>query len=535
MRHSKIAHQNIPTVFFKYSSILWVAVFVFLWQYFSATMYDDFPFLRIIQDTSSQDYWACKGEYMRNFHDAAVSAINHYKLINGRLTDIIMIMLVPMPQWLSSMFIGLVAGFMMWTIYWFADGLNRCRHDSWIYWAVAAILWLWFPWNNNFVSLAYKLNYVLPSVFAVVYAKGFLFDNSARGKGALVLFSAMAFITGLLHEGFSLPLIGASFIICLLDGFKNKKRLLLIAVLILGSIICVFAPSTLTRLSEESEERGLLCDAGTLISGMKVLLVPMLASIVIWGVCCYKRGKSIFKNDITRYSLIFWICSFVIGVAMAIVLNQTGRIYWCALLSLLMSDLVIIKACDFKRDFKVLSVMIMILCIVWSVFFIKKVIHVADNQKELLTILEKRNDGRAYINMIRQQDIPWWTLRMIHQYGVTSNLWNGVLDSEEGRFPLIIPYDFRGTAFEEWPKIEGDNPFRGFGNHWYSRNKIAKGTRFKAALGERTSFGLPLKPTRETMTIEAKESFFVITEQGDSVWITDFDFPYSAELLRLDY
>lgn len=117
-----------------------------------------------------------------------------------------------------------------------------------------------------------------------------------------------------------------------------------------------------------------------------------------------------------------------------------------------------------------------------------------------------------------------------------SELWNGFLGYEKNRYPLIVPEDYRNKSFEDWPKIEGDNPFRGYDNHWYSRYPIPKGTRFKVTLSERTPFGLPFKPIAESVIIESsKEPFFSVTEQGDTLWISEFDFPYAAEILRVDY
>ena len=529
--------QDINSAILKYSSILWVVCVVFLWQYFSAAMNDDIAYSRIVEDTVAQDFWDCKGDYIRDYSDVAKSIYNHHMLINGRLaTNTLMFLLVPLPHWLSSAIIGLLAGLMLLTIYWFIGGIKKEQFPSWIFWTVAALLWVWFPWYNSFVSLDFKINYIFPSVLTLIYAKGFIFNDSNKRKGWLLFYAITAFVLGLSHEGFSLPLIGSSIIICLFDRLRDRKRLLLTVVLISGSILCVFAPSTLMRMNHESAEKGIFCDIDTLILSAKILLIPTVVSIFVWCVCCIKRGVSFFKNVAVRYSVIFWMCSFVIGIAMAIVLNQTGRVYWCSLLSLLVTDLIIIKACGFKRNYNKVSVTLALICVIWSIFLIREVVRVGNNQKEFLTTLTKRNDGIAYVDLIRLQDIPWWTLRMIHQYNVTSELWNGFLGYEKNRYPLIVPEDYRNKSFEDWPKIEGDNPFRGYDNHWYSRYPIPKGTRFKVTLGERTPFGLPFKPIAESVIIESsKEPFFSVTELGDTLWISEFDFPYAAEILRVDY
>lgn len=528
--------QDINSAILKYSSILWVACVVFLWQYFSAPMYDDIAYSRIVEDTVAQDFWDCKGDLIRDYSDVAKSVLNHHMLINGRLaTNTLMFLLVPLPHWLSSAIIGLLAGLMFLTIYWFVGGINRTRLPSWIYWAVAALFWSWFPWYNSFVSQDFKVNYIFPSVLTLIYAKGFIFNDSNKRKGWLLLYAITAFVLGLSHEGFSLPAIVSSVVVCLLDKLKNRRRLLLTVFLILGSALCVFAPSTLMRLNQGSAEKGFFYDMDTFVLSAKILFIPIVISIFIWSLCCFKRGLSVFKDDTVRNPIIFWICSFVIGIAMAVVLNQTGRVYWCSLLSLLMADLIIIKVCGFKRNYNMISVTLALMCVLWSLFFIREVRRVGDNQKELLTTLTNRNDGIAYVNLIRQQDIPWWTLKMIHPYNVTSELWNGVFSYEKDRYPLIVPEDYRNKSFEEWPKIEGNNPFRGYDNHWYSRTPIPMGTCFKVTLGKKTPYGLPFKPVEKSVIIESKESFFSVTEHGDTLWISEFDFPYAAEILRVDY
>lgn len=528
-------NRNISAIALKYSSILWVALFIGLWQYLSGVMYDDFQYLRIVSDTLPDDFWNCKGGFIRNYHDALLSSINHYKLVNGRLTNILMIIMVPMPHWLQSAMTGTLAGLMLMAVYRFIDGIRRTNHPAWMFWTVAALLWLWFPWYNNLVSLDYKLNYILPSVLGVIYAVGFFFCNPKCGSRNFAFCLAAAFLTGLSHEGFSLPLIGASVIMCLADKNERKKRILLTLTLAVGTAICVLAPSTLMRLNQQSDERGFFIDTGAIISCIKVLSVPLAASALTLCVCLLRRKKQMFGSAIVRNAVVFWISNFIIGFLMAVIIGQAGRICWWPAMSLLMADLVIIRASDYKRDFNAISLAMIAICMAWSVLFIKQTIRVSENQKELLTELSRHSDGIVYMNPVLQQDIPWWTLRMIHQYDISPNLWNGVAGYGNGRYPLILPPDCRGKKFEEWRKIEGDNPFRGYGNRWYSRTPLPEGTRFKATLGAKTPFALPLKPVPESEIIVSKEPLFAITEQRDTVWISHFGLPYSASILRLDY
>lgn len=515
-----------------WSAAVWVALFVALWQAMAVPMYDDISYERMVVAPDPKSFWEGEGKVIENWNEVAESSVNHYKCINGRLTNIIMFSTVLFPRWVGSILVGILAGLMFWGIMRAAGQYPGKRISAALVWLAALLIWWWLPWNDNMISRDYALNYVTPSATALIYAVAFLSGREGSRRLITALGIIAGLLTGLLHEGFSLPIIGASAVLIFFFSPRRKTRLAMTAALIAGALVCILAPSTFARIDEQSQLRGYFGNPMGIVRNLKPMIVPAAISVLLTALYIWKARK----RRISDQKTLFWITAGSIGIAMAVVLGYSGRMLWLPNLCMLVYSLGLLSKLWNPKGTAAISAasVLAAIGILWSILFLRTENQVAKSQRELKAALLSSPDAIVYVSLFPAADIPWWTAGMIHQFFPTTLLWNVAYDYSLHRHPLILPEEFKGKSFEQWEKLPGDNPYRGFPTFWYSKEKIGQGTRLKATMGEKTANANPLLAAPDVVYAETGEPCYAIDAAGDTLWISYLNIPDTRRLKSLD-
>lgn len=519
-----------PIIYNRFSLIIAVILFgltLGLWQYFSVPVHDDFCYLRQVQDTCYDDFWDGYGDPIEGWQDAFKSAWNHYKLVNGRLTNILMILTVPMPDWVVAAILGIASSLMFFFLIYTVELETGKKLGTWFLWLVFLIIWKWFPFSDHMQSRDYFLNYLLPSFFILLYS--FIFFRFIKSKNISPIFLAggcvIAFIMGWLHEGFGLPCIAASILSLFFLRKPGKNVILVVSFLIAGGLLCIMTPSTINRLFIHDGPRFTASSDYSIFSAfleMKFQLIIFFISIIF--AIFLRKEKFKFFNVYN----IYWGVLFAGCFAIAFVLHGKGRFFWLSELSLLvMTIYVCIKNFRiFRKSLYPLAFLFFCSSLAFSILLLKETYKIAESQKELISELRKSKEGIAYINLISYTEIPWYTLGMVqpfYTFGCELGLYTN--DYHFDRAPLILPSSFKGKSFDKWDKLPGNNPFRGGKGYWYSDIDLKEGTRYKLKLGKLSLQAFPLRNYPMTFEGEIRDKMPVLTEFRDTLWIYNLGFP----------
>lgn len=329
---------------------------------------DEVLYLYNLNATEYYEYWASPetslGEKISSISDVVNSQINHYFYGNGRS-------LVHAVEQLFSGVIGINIFYLLntllflGTIYLFVNlFLNPQKYASWLF-VIIAFLYLFATERKLWFSINLSPNYLLPTFLLLCVIKVWMYLQTSSEKKLIYLWLIpfLGFISGWTHEAFAIPLSGA-FFLYLLFNFKevNKKVLLLIFPLWIGTLILILSPANFSRLQLISSS-----GSGNFLTLTNIMLNPLLLKIlpsliIILLVLCYKRiiKKFILKNK-------FWIIMFCISLAFSMI-AKTGSHSFTALE--LISLILIVKAIKDIQIFNwIYSNKIILICLT-SIFVI---------------------------------------------------------------------------------------------------------------------------------------------------------------------
>jgi len=498
-----------PSVFISLFALLLFAVGVGVWQYLSPPVHDDIYYMHFCLPTTENDFWELEGSPVTSFSQAADSAWNHWQLVNGRLTNILATFLLISPPWLLASLQAMMALLMMSMILFFGLG-RKALNVSWICSLLLLISWKLLPWHNNMNSDDYMINYVWPSALVLCFLALVFHPEFLNSRLRQWLWALPAFFIGMLHEGFSIPVLGS---LCLLFVFPKflprtaswpddwRKRLLVpVMAFAAGACVCIFAPSTIARLLRQSDEV-----ADTSCLGLAVAhifhTVPLFLYLAILALALWRQGFAGVWKLIKGQA--FWLTMFILSFAIAVVLRHpAARMLWFADVIMIILSLQLIRTlgASWLRPRKGLAVA----AIAVQALFLGNIFTIQSKLGQELSLafvnFWHRADGMVFVDYTHQGDIPWWTFGLIDSY-VNSCLFNIQAVKSLPQFKgisnavaLVLPDSLSYVkSYADIPPIPGDNPFRGVYPVVLTDRYIEPGTSIDVKFGEAGVFINPLR------------------------------------------
>lgn len=457
--------------FAKITAIL-TGLILTLWLAFAAPYGDDFMYARTVPDTCEADFWDAGGHTITSFSDAFGSLAPHWRHVNARGSNLLMLMLSPLPRWVGAILLGCAAAGWIYLCFVAASQLAGKPIRKWVMAIAALALWIWFPWADELVSMDCFVNYVVPSLAATAFAVLLMRCYSNRlSQGAYIGACAVAVVAGLMHEGFALPLVAGALATLFFHSDRRRLALPIVVILLISTLLCVFAPSTLARLGRHEAHPQ---DALFALLHLRPLYLVVL--LLLWGLLTHRLG---FVRHV-RLSVLFWSVIAFVAICEAVVLGGRGRVLWPAclamyVLAIAMCELTVLPG----RILKYLLVAAFFLNVAYGVVLVCVQYRFAVVQWDVLNRLDANPLSRIDIQMPESRTaehiLRYMPRRYTQDCRSAKMIGTGRYGMEWDRVPLFTDKRWGDGGFDTWPKVTPDSTLRGSGTLYYSRNSYSPG------------------------------------------------------------
>lgn len=375
-----------------------------VWMWFADGWADDFPYRHVAYGYDS--FFNCRGEEIQSFPDILKGMRNHFLYVNGRLANLIAIIVLQLPSWLTALIQGSMYGLTL------AGVMRLVRGKSWKEYPLGLVftiilVWILLPWEDCNASHDFLINY-LWSGAVNLWVLIALFSEDMRKKLGWII---MAAIAAPMHESMG---VSMDIMICIwfISNRKqlcsNLRNLLLPSVYIVTSIIPFLSPA-FSDVIEQAVSDGLYPD-NMLLYHIGVRLYPVwIAALLMIAAMFIGRDK---KQML--FNLILW-SGIITGIIIAVYSHTEGRAYWWMLLLTIVTGL---RACNYifmrKPGKKTVIISALILfagVLIWQ-------IDLASWQciltRERDAVMKEMKQGKQLIiqPLHTYNEVPWWLMNI---------------------------------------------------------------------------------------------------------------------------
>ena len=434
-----------------------------VWDIYTPYTADDNYYRAVIKPEwdPAVDDWPSTTQDVESF-ELAWQSIKNHRRYNGRLANFTHILFQPTGRTPEAVFLGLCIGLLF--IMLCATGKGRHYKITVTgVCAAAIVLWSVFPWYDQFQSLNFQINYLPVSALTLILM--YLAMRGSRTDAAKgMLFALGGLICAWWHEGFGCVAL-VYFIAIAVFGDKSarKRCLFIIAGLILGIAINIYS-GTANRIGVHTSEGW---DIGF---QFVVRLVPALwpewlaTLIVAIGLIIMPSRRKDFLGLLLPLLLAAWS-----GAAMAIIVGLIDHVLWPA--HLYSAVILCIAANRFTQGLGnrwqlVVGAVFGMLYLWWMCQLCMWSKITGDEVRSVFAIHGKPSDDAAtvfFIDYHKDSEIPYHLMGIDRQpldHNSCAFITGSYLRKGVGSL-LILPPEYEGKPFEEWPKIPGNNNLRG--------------------------------------------------------------------------
>lgn len=436
------------------------------WDLCCPIISDDWAYSQVCPENDRLAFWDAVGRDIENYSDVFESFNNHYGLVNGRLSNLCHMMFVPLGKTTESVIGGIMIGLLSLLI---ASGIYRKWHIG--YWNIllaTLLMWIALPWYDGMESFAYQANYVWTSALAILLLMS-LRRIAPMSIWMYILVTLLALITGAMHEGFTLPLLTYLFFYIILSPKADRVRLIgLFALLLLGLAFNLYG-GTVARIENE----GLAFKFCKLWSAKTAIISQywvLLITLILFAIKIF-RHKHDRKRIFIKYLPL--LSAILVSACIPMVLVLFERVLWPLNLFCILLILNLVVPWFEKNGSRYIIVSGVAFCITYTLWLFelcKWEKRMLDEMNVTINYFGTRDVGRKEFpsilyadNIIDENNIPWYLMGIVKQ-PLQHLITNSFLASHfVGRTEHIVPVpkELFGKKFEEWPKIPGDNDFRG--------------------------------------------------------------------------
>lgn len=519
-------------------------ILIFTWRMYVEPYFDDFSYLTMPDPQDPDYFWDFKGQHIESIGEALKAGVYHWMSVNGRLANILTFVFLQMPKWMSSLLLaGIFAGNIWLTSYWVNH--DKRLNCSWIIPFAVYIYIIFFPNQEYMRSTCFYLNYGGSGLLALLYVILFSSNNSSDKPFRKLILVLISIGAGWMHEQFGIALCGASLLTTILKKDYNRKRVLMLISLVIGTALSALAPSTILRLFNSIEKEEL--SNHFLTVGSIWFLLPFIIYAAIILSIGIKRSVRSAKDQLRNDS--FLLIASLIGLIILFVIGKSLRTIW---LSNTMITLALIRAIYdnykyMKRPLKGLAIGIAAITtgILCSVVYFQTKIDVFE--KEVLTQIEKNKEPVVFVDTEISYNIPWYTMNFIIPYsqGDDKIIYYYIQElSGQEISALFLPPKYRDSGFAEWDKVPGNNDFYGIYPLLVSKKPHNPGTKLYITCGKTKSSRnlisrlrsvLNGNPDRGPVKIDKIQK--AIDGIGDTVYLSRLQIPGTLrdrEVIRID-
>lgn len=430
-------------------AIMMVCYAVYAW--FTPLALDDYLFARYYLDVNGDSpsfSFKALAEY--------ISSVRIFE--NGRLANYLCAPIVLwMPHWMWSIFISALITSTIVLSWWLASGKKHLSARTLIFvWALSVIF---FPWQDysGLIVIDYALNYFL-SWFLILTTMISLL-RVERASVSYPLFGVMAvgaFLTGMIHESFSLALVATLSVNAILRKLKLPAQWwVLFGALVLGSIICISAPGIIRRISLSGGRQHTFMYFVMLVKNTKFFFaaVFLIGLAMIFTKSGRRHLENIFKDSVNRYCALFAVFAMLIHIIVfAPVRFSLASV---APTIILFTGALRSQTKFFVRFNGLVSAISLSLIMLFYGVLCYWQKQIFEEHEVLLQKIKKANGKIVYAETIRFA--PWYTFSYVLDGlwfdGAQSDFLADYLKLERDSF-FVLPESFENKSLSECPRIE---------------------------------------------------------------------------------
>lgn len=434
------------------------------WELIALPYSDDWYYLYAYCNEPGMNFLTPGKEMIKTIGDVWESASLHYMLFNSRLANMTMYLTDLWPQAVTDVLNGLMITTMLTLIIINAAGPRGLKSPP-VVTTATTLIWLVLPWHDNLVSIDFQINYVWSSVFALTFL--YLYRQRAGTPHSAIWWAAAIIVSvaaGWMHEGISVPVAAGCLWQLISDGRANRRNRLLLFGALCAGLFLALGPGTWERIFHRNEIPFSMSAYRWFVSrallGTLPFLLPVAAGAWVWAAKGCETAKGLIKKQSP------WIVIALTSYLMGCAVTRLDRSLWIMDISVIVITLEFFAELSLPKMAKLLVTGSLAAA---NVAFLIALCHwqtvMATDQQHMIDLRVNEGVRTLYTSMPMAQEAPWYTLGIPRRYNATDDIaqytFSAALDTSNTVFYPVLPITCKGKPFEQWPKIAGDNPFRG--------------------------------------------------------------------------
>lgn len=520
--------------------LLLIAVASTAWMCCGVEWFDDLQYKRMPGE--GIDFWLSEGPLITSFSDACKAVPYHFTVGSTRLPNLIQVFFNLVPPTIVDVLHGLmIAVFVLMVVV--VTGGRKALHSLGYVGVAALSVWVLLPWYDHMLPSVCQLNYVWVSVACLLFIRLFESDDLLPQRWKSLQW-VVAILAGLMHEGFTFPIIAGAMLVMMIDRNDRRRRMKLTLLMALGAIALFLTPGMFSRLDAQVKPQTLghfICAIN--VSVLQLISVYILLAVTVFTI--WKRGWQYVMN-FYRQNLMY-IVIMIVGYALAIVSVSVRRGLWFVELSsvILMLKMLFDAYGWWRRPNVILGAvtgMAMVVSIVGVAVWQSKF---SEEVREVCRQVEASGSPIAFVDLEDPGNAPWWTFNVAQS--MASNGGNnaycrhfGLVDYE---CILILPSRYKDKPVSQWDKFAGDAG--AMGQFPYFVTTYPTGGQLQLTLGKHQSAASPKDRVVSVLTTEDIDEGMIpahywtmVLESGDTLYCHNINLLGHAkrhrELLSID-
>lgn len=511
-----------------------MAAAMIAWQLAGTDWVDDWNYK--LMPESYDGFWHMRGEEIDSWSDAFEAVAAHHRHTTPRLPNYLHTLTNLLPPTITRSMNGLMlaAAFLALT---FSIGGKRILEAS----GSVAIIWLsaWvtLPINDHMISSDFAFNYFWTTPLILLYV--YLFTRERPLPPPLAWMPwAVAAITGMMHEGATLPVAAGCALAIVISPANRPRRAAMLMVMVSMALLFFFNSGMMERVDEHVTSRD-----NTFLRWMAINLViesyglPLaIASLII----SRSRGGT---PGIKRFSKenVIWLTAFACATAIAAATMLRGRALWFAdVFGLILFFKSIRMFFPGWRQTRPLTAALCGCALLFSIIHSAKLqLDLSDESLEIERQTAMSGQPIAFIDYKAPNALPWWCFGIPQSisdaYANSSLAMYATRGMEANKAPYIImlPENLKSEAPERWEKTPGNTGLSGRYPFLAGRKRLTDGTALTLTFGassDANPVNTLINMSREEgspITYAAHE--WPIEYMGDTLWCYNI-----GQIRRLD-
>lgn len=318
------------------------------------------------------------------------------------------------------------------------------------FWAILALTWgavfILLPWRNALFVADYALNYVWGAVINVVFILLTIRYMQTHKGFAWVCMAAI--LSGVWHEGFTLPTLAGLLVMTLTTRLKRDARWWVVGFVCLALCICNFlSEGMIRRLSNGGVQGAVATPVG--LKGLVDYAALILGLAVMAAGACFSRGRTAWKRCLKDPAFLTFAVAGLCGAVFSLLLQHSPRMAFYPGICYIAATGIFIRECRFRsrnalRMLRIGGILSAVCCMAFSVSILTWTYRFYRQDRVIMRLMDQSATGTVFYDIIMPEEVPIYTLAYPakSQYVDYITLW-GLAQSQARDEAAVVPTSLR--------------------------------------------------------------------------------------------